>query len=153
MKINELREVMLTVVPNVRKDISSYTNRGYNEAINDIKDNIEKYLSVIEEPKVEVKSYPEVHRQLLVNDLCRKCEKRETCELDVSYTAKCSEFIYGSIYHITDEKPKVEKVKKYKYVCKCCDTIKCTVISVRDIYPERCSYCYKAKWKLKKEKV
>jgi hypothetical protein len=52
---------------------------------------------------------------------------------------------------VADEKPKVEKVKKYKYVCKSCDNIKCTVVNVRDIYPQRCAYGYMSKWKLKGE--
>jgi hypothetical protein len=54
------------------------------------------------------------------------------------------------------EKPKVEKVKKYKYICKMCDSGKCVLI-VHDTAkssPSRFDYCPMggdAKWKLKGE--
>ena len=53
---------------------------------------------------------------------------------------------------LPDEKPKVEKVKKYKYVCSSCFGVKCTCVMPSKGKPIHCGYI-DAKWKLKKEIV
>jgi hypothetical protein len=53
---------------------------------------------------------------------------------------------------VADEKPKVEKVKKYKYVCKEC-TEHCKVKGSKPFCPTKCLITgLDVKWKLKKEK-
>jgi hypothetical protein len=53
-------------------------------------------------------------------------------------------------HSIADVEPEVEKVKKYKYICKKCMFMKCIVINDEKLKPSHCTYgCDVFKWKLK----
>jgi hypothetical protein len=52
---------------------------------------------------------------------------------------------------LANEKPKVEKVKKYKYVCNKCSQGKCKLVNENENVPRYCQYGYTCEWKLKGE--
>jgi len=59
---------------------------------------------------------------------------------------------YNAPDKICCKKPKVEKVKKYKYVCKCCKEAPCKLVTTDECPPMDCPYCFKyTEWKLKGE--
>jgi hypothetical protein len=97
------------------------------------------------------------------SNACRRCthfkgstSKHVKCSYDYDMQQpseiKTGKVTSSDCVQVADEKPKAEKVKKYKYVCDTCQH-PCKLVVEELIKPKYCPYTHDttAKWKLKGE--